>query len=106
MNSTACVEGSVRVAAHPGAAISLFDAVRAQADARVLLAIGPEGGWTGFELDLLRTHGFHLAGAGARILRSDTACVAMLALAHEALASIGRSSMQTSDGPIPSKHPA
>ena len=97
---------SVRVAAHPGAANSLFDTVRAHADARVLLAIGPEGGWTGFELDLLRTHGFHLAAAGARILRSDTACVAMLALAHEALASVGRSAVQTSDGPIPSKHPA
>jgi RsmE family RNA methyltransferase len=98
--------GSVRVAAHPGAASSLFDAVRAHAGSRVLLAIGPEGGWTGFELDLLRSHGFHLTGTGARILRSDTACVAMLALAHEALAGVGRSAVQTSDGPIPSKHPA
>jgi RsmE family RNA methyltransferase len=98
-------EGGVRVAAHPGAADSVVDVVRERAEARVLLAIGPEGGWTGFELELLRSHGFHMAGTGTRILRSDTACIALLALAHEALAR-STSAMQTSGAPIPSKHPA
>jgi 16S rRNA (uracil1498-N3)-methyltransferase len=80
-------EDGPRIVAHPGARASMFDAVREQASARVLLAIGPEGGWTAFELDLLGAHRFRLAGAGSRALRSDTACVALLALVHQALAS-------------------
>jgi len=41
-----------------------------------VLAIGPEGGWSGFELDLLQANGFECQGFGSRILRSDTACIA------------------------------
>ncbi len=52
---------------------------------RALLAVGPEGGWTEFELRLLQAHGFGAVGMGRRTLRSDTACVALLALLHEAL---------------------
>ena len=52
---------------------------------RVLLAIGPEGGWNDFELRMLTRHGFELVGMGPRILRTDTACIALLALVHEAL---------------------
>ena len=48
----------------------------------MLLAIGPEGGWNAFELGLLAAHGFQPAGMGPRTLRTDTACVALLALAH------------------------
>jgi len=47
---------------------------------RVLLAVGPEGGWNDFELRLLETHGFRRVGMGARTLRTDTACIALLAL--------------------------
>jgi len=47
---------------------------------RVLLAVGPEGGWNGFELNLLEAHGFRRVGMGARTLRTDTACIALLAL--------------------------
>jgi RsmE family RNA methyltransferase len=75
----------VRVAAHPESGRSLTDAVRDHSGARVLLAVGPEGGWTTFELDVLAAHGFQAAGTGARTLRSDTACIALVALAHEAL---------------------
>jgi RsmE family RNA methyltransferase len=52
---------------------------------RTLLAMGPEGGWTEFELSLLAAHGFTTVSLGARTLRSDTAAVALLALAHDAL---------------------
>ena len=52
---------------------------------RVLLAVGPEGGWNDFELTLLTAHRFHAAGMGPRTLRSDTACIALLALVHDAL---------------------
>jgi RsmE family RNA methyltransferase len=74
----------LRLVADPQAERSLFTAVPASAD-RLLLAVGPERGWNRFELDLLRAHGFASAGLGPRTLRSDTACVALLALAHEAL---------------------
>jgi RsmE family RNA methyltransferase len=50
---------------------------------RALLAIGPEGGWTPFELDLLARAGFASITAGARILRTDTACIALLALLQD-----------------------
>ena len=52
---------------------------------RVLLAIGPEGGWNEFELDLLTRHGFRIVSIGPRILRTDTACIALLTLLHEAM---------------------
>ena len=52
---------------------------------RVLIAIGPEGGWNDFELRLLEAHGFTRVGLGPRTLRVDTACTALLALAHASL---------------------
>jgi 16S rRNA (uracil1498-N3)-methyltransferase len=52
---------------------------------RILVAVGPEGGWTDWELDLLAAHGFEAVSLGWRTLRTDTACIALLALAHAAL---------------------
>ena len=46
---------------------------------RLLLAVGPEGGWTDDELALLDAHGFARYSLGPRILRTDTALVALLA---------------------------
>jgi 16S rRNA (uracil1498-N3)-methyltransferase len=51
----------------------------------VLLAIGPEGGWNAFETALLAAHGFQSVGMGPRTLRTDTACIALLAILHAAL---------------------
>jgi len=52
---------------------------------RVLLAVGPEGGWTPYELDMLQEHGFKLFGMGKRILRTDTACIGLLSMLAEVL---------------------
>jgi len=46
---------------------------------RLLLAVGPEGGWTDEEVAFLEAHGFARYSLGARILRTDTALVALLA---------------------------
>ena len=46
---------------------------------RLLLAIGPEGGWTDDEVALFEEHGFVRYSLGSRILRTDTATVALLA---------------------------
>jgi 16S rRNA (uracil1498-N3)-methyltransferase len=78
-----------RLVAHPGGSGSLFTATR-RPDQRVLLAIGPEGGWNAFELDMLTRHGFEMVGLGPRTLRTDTACVALLALLNEATRLHGR----------------
>ncbi len=53
---------------------------------RVLLAIGPEGGWTRYERDMLQNHGFQMFGMGKRILRSDTATIGLLSMIAESMA--------------------
>lgn len=47
----------------------------------VVFAIGPEGGWTPYELDLLQRHGFECASLGERTLRTDTAVLAAIGAA-------------------------
>jgi 16S rRNA (uracil1498-N3)-methyltransferase len=74
-----------RLVADPGAATPVGGAMRASREARVLLAIGPEGGWNAFEMELLAAHRFQSIGMGPRTLRTDTACVALLALVHSAM---------------------
>jgi RsmE family RNA methyltransferase len=76
---------ALRLYADPCAPSPIDAIVRARQTARVLVAIGPEGGWNAFERALLFRHGFEAAGMGPRTLRSDTACVALLALAHSAM---------------------
>ena len=76
---------ALRVVADPSASKALSQVVQVGGRQRLLLAIGPEGGWNPFELGLLAAHGFQPAGIGPRTLRSDTACVALLALAHSAM---------------------
>ncbi len=83
-----CPEG-LRLLAHPDAAAPVTAVVRAARPPRVLLAVGPEGGWTAYELDLLAAHGFHAASAGPRRLRTDTACIALLSLVHAAMGDTG-----------------
>jgi 16S rRNA (uracil1498-N3)-methyltransferase len=74
----------LRLVAHPGSDGCLLTMAAEAGQGRVLLAIGPEGGWNAFELDLLTRHGFATVGLGPRTLRTDTACVALLAILHEA----------------------
>jgi RsmE family RNA methyltransferase len=76
---------ATRVVAQPGRAERMHTLVQDARHSRVLLAVGPEGGWNDFELALLESRGFAPISMGMRPLRSDTACVALLALAHDAL---------------------
>jgi RsmE family RNA methyltransferase len=74
-----------RLVADPAAGTRIDSTVRESASGRVLLAVGPEGGWNQFERDLLKCHGFQVVGMGPRTLRSDTACLALLTLVHDAV---------------------
>lgn len=47
----------------------------------MVLAIGPEGGWTADEMQLFREHGWQHVTLGPRILRAETAAIAGLAVA-------------------------
>jgi RsmE family RNA methyltransferase len=78
-----------RLVADPSAALRVHDAVDGGDRQRVLLAVGPEGGWNTFEHALLAAHGFAAVGMGARTLRSDTACVALLTLVNDAISARG-----------------
>jgi RsmE family RNA methyltransferase len=74
-----------RIVADPSGRQRMRDRVGTGGERRVLLAVGPEGGWNQFEIERLEAHGFAIVGMGPRTLRADTACIALLALAHEAL---------------------
>ena len=46
---------------------------------RPLLAVGPEGGWTDDEVEALNAKGFTCLSLGPRILRTETATIALIA---------------------------
>ena len=77
----------VRLVADPDATTPATSVSREQAGKRVLLAVGPEGGWNAFETALLSAHGFTTVSMGPRTLRTDTACIALLALVTSSLPS-------------------
>ena len=60
-------------------------APRSAVPQRSCLAVGPEGGWTPYELDMFTSHGFEVFGMGPRILRTDTACIGLCRLLAEML---------------------
>ncbi len=77
---------AARLVAHPGDGVFPREKLAAlPAAGRVLLAVGPEGGWTPYELELLGAHGFEAVSWGARTLRTDTACVVLLGLVQSVL---------------------
>jgi len=51
----------------------------------ILLAIGPERGWTDDEVELFQTQGFYLGSLGTPVLKTETAVIAGIALARDVL---------------------
>ena len=51
----------------------------------LVLALGPERGWTDADRDVLRRYHFIPCTLGTRILRVETACVAALSIAKSRL---------------------
>ncbi len=72
------VAGSYRhlLLAHPGGAERLGDVV-AGGSGRVALAVGPEGGWVDYEVMKFQEQGFCCCTIGDRILKVDTAVIAL-----------------------------
>ena len=66
--------------AHPDAEGALASLpVAGAAGQRLLLAVGPEGGWSEYELQRFSDQGFYSFSMGRRILHVDTAVVSLLA---------------------------
>ncbi|KIF65520.1 16S rRNA methyltransferase [Pseudomonas fluorescens] len=71
----AIAEGTLGLVGHPG---NFPPCPRALSEP-VTLAIGPEGGWIPYEIDLLAKSGLQPVQLGERILRVETAVTALLA---------------------------
>lgn len=73
------LNASCRLLAHPDERRTLPDLFAADRIASDFsLAIGPEGGWSSFEVRQFVEQGFHCFSMGRRILHVDTAVVALL----------------------------
>jgi 16S rRNA (uracil1498-N3)-methyltransferase len=59
---------------------SLREVLAEHAGGEIILAIGPEGGWTDDELRLFQTSGWMAASLGTTILRAETAAIAATAI--------------------------
>jgi 16S rRNA (uracil1498-N3)-methyltransferase len=68
---------ALRLVAHPAAGASA--ATLDTSTASVVAAVGPEGGFGDDELELARQHRWHFVDLGPRILRIETAAVAIAA---------------------------
>jgi len=67
----------------------LRDVVKADAaENEIVLAVGPEGGWTEGELQSFRQAGWISASLGSTILRAETAAMAAVAIVASALNSL------------------
>jgi 16S rRNA (uracil1498-N3)-methyltransferase len=58
----------------------LRDILISHSDGEILLATGPEGGWTEEELELFQKAGWISASLGATVLRAETAAIAATAI--------------------------
>ena len=70
---------AMRIVAHPYDASRQVQSSKFKVQSSLALAVGPEGGWTDDEVTLLEEHGFARYSLGERILRTDTATIALLA---------------------------
>jgi len=60
---------------------SIREAVEsATSEGNVLVAVGPEGGWTEDELEMFKENGWEAASLGPTILRAETAAIAAVAI--------------------------
>jgi RsmE family RNA methyltransferase len=71
-------DAAKRLVAHPTVEQPVERCDVGDASTRAVVAIGPEGGWVPFELAMFERLGFQPFTLGPRILRVETAAVALL----------------------------
>jgi len=72
--------GSRMVLAETERQTALKNAVQSHGDGELLLAVGPEGGWTEAELKSFRQANWTAVSLGGSILRAETAAIAAIAV--------------------------
>jgi len=76
------IPGAFRIALAEGQTHSmLHELVASNSSQEVVLAVGPEGGWTAEELATFKREGWALASLGPTILRAETAAIVAAAVA-------------------------
>lgn len=71
--------------------VSIKEVLRKAKKRKIIGVIGPEGGFSKKEVDMLREKGFISVTMGARILRAETAAIVFVALAQYELGDLGLS---------------
>jgi len=74
--------GVKKILADPSGTQTIFQCLE-DTPQRILLGVGPEGGWTPYELEMFQAHGFEAFSIGSRILRTDTACIGLISMLAE-----------------------
>ena len=67
-----------RILAHPSRDDNTCDIPLCTAP--IVLALGPDGGWTPYETDMFDRNGFVRMSLGSRTLRTDVACIALISV--------------------------
>jgi 16S rRNA (uracil1498-N3)-methyltransferase len=81
LREAVALPGSTRVLlAESEADARLADVLSSDRGGAIVLAIGPEGGWTDSELAAFRAAGWRFASLGSTILRAETAAIAATAV--------------------------
>jgi 16S rRNA (uracil1498-N3)-methyltransferase len=73
-------EAGARLVAHPGGADCREALERLARGEPVTLAVGPEGGFTPDEIDAAQARGWSTVDLGSRVLRVETAALALASL--------------------------
>jgi len=74
-----------------GTELGLKDVLRGSTEERVVLMVGPEGGWSPREVELSLQGGFTPTGLGMRILRTETAGIIGVAIVQYERGDLGYS---------------
>lgn len=82
LNEAVLLPGGARIVlAESGKRLMLRDVLEAHSSGHeIVLAFGPEGGWTEAELELFREAGWIEASLGSTVLRAETAAIAAVAV--------------------------
>ena len=70
---------------HNGMSISQIDPGIMKPVENIILLVGPEGGFSDIELEILAQHGASRVALGKQILRTETAAVSLLAAVNHFL---------------------
>ncbi|MGE0228401.1 MAG: 16S rRNA (uracil(1498)-N(3))-methyltransferase [Dehalococcoidia bacterium] len=89
--------GATHIVADPDAETTVRDAVHGLAEPprALVLHIGPEGGWSGAEIEDFRALGAHFVSLGPRLMRVETAAVIAAAQLLEATGGLAPTRGQT-----------